>query len=345
MRTLVSTIQVTLYTFTWLLSSAGLSPNDSIGVEKKDGKWYVLHKVEPKETLYSISKKYSVKPDDIKLANPELSEKLQIGQVLRVPYNKLSAIPSKAENISASTKIHVVQKKETLYSIAKKYKVSIEDIKKINNLNDAVIAEGQILNLPENAEMRKVSTQTILPENVMNTSDKKHLVLPKETLYGICKKYNLSIDQIKQANPQLQEGLREGMVLVIPDKEPEKKTDPVPQKKNDPDEVAVSVEEDEEEVTPVYKPRTEVKMIHEKGIALLMDSKSELPRFQALHRTASYGTIIMVKNNENDQQVFVRVVGKLEGEDNKVIIKISKKAFERLQGKEDKMSVTIAYIP
>ncbi|MEM4326302.1 MAG: LysM peptidoglycan-binding domain-containing protein [Candidatus Pacearchaeota archaeon] len=318
---------------------------DSIGVEKKDGKWYVLHKVEPKETFYSISKKYSVKIDDIKHANPECNENLKIGQIIRVPYYKHTLSNPYGTILS---KVHIVKKKETLYSISKRYNVTVGEIKKLNNLNEVGIAEGQILILPNNAEVSGKTFNVDIPESIIRVSAKKHMVLQKETLYGISKKYGVPIDRIKQANPQLENGLKEGMILIIPDSiEPgdEKKSVSLPVKKTDPDEVAVSIEEDDEEATPVYKPRTEVKMIYEKGVALVMESNTELPRFQALHRTASYGTIIMVKNEENDQQIFVRVVGKLQEEDKKVIIKISKKAFEQLQGKDNKINVTIAYIP
>ena len=73
--------------------------------------------------------------------------------------------------------IHQVQKGETLYTIAKKYKLSIQDIKKWNDLISSVIQVGQLL---------KLSLATI------EKNDGIHIVKPKETLFGIAKQYGIS---------------------------------------------------------------------------------------------------------------------------------------------------------
>ena len=67
--------------------------HDSIGVEKKDGKFFVLHEVDAKETLFSIAKRYNAKLDDIRMANPDMGDGIKIGQNLRIPYK--GTVPGK----------------------------------------------------------------------------------------------------------------------------------------------------------------------------------------------------------------------------------------------------------
>src|SRR4051794_34976608 len=67
------------------LSAETLHVHDSTGIEKKDGKLFIVHKVEPKETFYSISRRYAVTVDDIKKYNPESSAGLKIGQTILIP--------------------------------------------------------------------------------------------------------------------------------------------------------------------------------------------------------------------------------------------------------------------
>ena len=263
------------------------SKRDSIGVEKKDGKVFVLHQVDSKETLYSISKKYSSKVEDIKTANPEIGDGIKIGQIIRVPY------------------------------------------------------KGIVQNLP--------GTQTSTDTKPAQTG-KIHKVEAKETLYGIAKKYNVSVDDIKKANPELTDGLKTGMEIVIPSGKTTAsnttnttnttvKKDPVKDTKPDdkPDPVVTQTQN---------QPKGDFKKVTETGMAELLESKTEAPKFQALHKKAPVGTIIQVVNESNGQKIFVRVIGKLtDVSDDKVIIKISQKAMERLDAKEKKIAVTLTYIP
>ncbi|HWZ21086.1 MAG TPA: hypothetical protein VNW06_00450, partial [Cytophagaceae bacterium] len=86
--------------------------------------------------------------------------------------------------------------------------------------------------------------------------------------------------------------------------------------------------------------------VTENGMAELLESKTDAPKFQALHKKAPVGSIIQVVNDSNGQKIFVRVIGKLtDGSDDKIIIKISQKAMERLDAKDKKVAVALTYIP
>ena len=59
---------------------------DSLGVETVNGKVFVIHKVDEKETLYAIARRYGATVDAIKSSNPGLSSSLEVGQILKIPY-------------------------------------------------------------------------------------------------------------------------------------------------------------------------------------------------------------------------------------------------------------------
>src|SRR4051812_30189309 len=105
-----------------LIGSSFLNPSavmkDSIGVETVNGKVFVIHKVDEKETLYALSKRYGTTVDAINQYNPTASAGLEVGQILKIPY---TAPPKVKAQTSASTGgiIHVVTTKETMFSISK----------------------------------------------------------------------------------------------------------------------------------------------------------------------------------------------------------------------------------
>ncbi len=307
---------------------------DSIGIEKKEGKIFVLHKVEVKETLYSISRKYSAKVEDIKAANTDLKADISIGQILRIPYK--GTIPSTNPSSSSNFKIHTVEKKETLYSISKLYSISVETLLKANQGADAGLKEGQELKIPVNGNTTIATPAKVVEEPIVkaNTNAKVHVVELKETLFGISKKYDVSVDAIKKANPQLIDGLKEGMELIIP-------TDGPSSDISTPIKTNISTE-----TTTQGSSKEDFKKITEKGNAELFDSAKDSPKFQALHKSAPIGTIIQVTNESNNQKIFVRVVGKFTSTtDAKTILKLSQKAMDRLEVKEGKVAVILTYIP
>lgn len=98
-----------------------------------------VHRVASGETLYSISKRYGVGVSDIKKWNNLSNDQLQLGQEL--------IIESSNSTTSNTFSTHIVQKGETLYSIAMKYGVKIEEIKLWNNLQSENLSVGQTLKI------------------------------------------------------------------------------------------------------------------------------------------------------------------------------------------------------
>ena len=115
-----------------------------ISEEKEEN--YRFHTILPKETLYSVSKTYSLKPEDVMLANPGLSaETFQIGKTIRIPffesYEVIAPYEHQTKNIT-----HQVQKKETLYSIARNYQVEASEIERLNpKISDGLKANMELI--------------------------------------------------------------------------------------------------------------------------------------------------------------------------------------------------------
>ncbi|MFR9165884.1 MAG: LysM peptidoglycan-binding domain-containing protein [Dysgonomonas sp.] len=108
---------------------------------------YIFHSIQPKETLYSVSKLYNVSIENILAANPGLnSDNFRIGLAVKIPKGVSAAatltpsIPVVPEGYST----HIVQSKETLYSISRKYNLSMDEIA---NANPEIKTNGLKMNM------------------------------------------------------------------------------------------------------------------------------------------------------------------------------------------------------
>jgi hypothetical protein len=82
----------------------------------------------------------------------------------------------------------------------------------------------------------------------------------------------------------------------------------------------------------------------ETGIAELIDVPDNSGKYLALHKSAPIGTLVLVKNLANNQSIWVKVIGRLPSNDGKLIIKLSPKAFERLNAVDKRIRAEISYL-
>lgn len=180
-----------------------LKKNDLKAVE------YKQHEVTAKETLYSISRQHKVTIEDLQQANPDiLKEGLKIGQTLNIPNGNGITASKPAQILSGN--LHEVQPKETLFSIARLYNVSVKDLDALNTeaLKDG-LKIGMKIAIPN--KKKTISGQA----RIINNETVFHLVQPKETKYAISKKYGITIEQLELQNPEIINGLTEGNKLAI----------------------------------------------------------------------------------------------------------------------------------
>lgn len=306
---------------------------DSIRTEMIDGKMFIIHRVEQKETLFSISRKYGVALIVMVESNPKAGSGLEVGALINVPYTPNKTLKTK-EGI-----VHKVGPKETLYSISKQYGVTVDDIKTWNKLTALGLTLGQELLIKE-----KVSDKIPVKKEV-NT----HTVAVSETMYAIARKYGISIKQIKDWNRLSSDELKPGQVIFISSVPEETKKDPNLDRVaitqiNTPDiNPIVSEKKQDNIVLPVLESVAGADETLETGMALVLEGTEGNRKYLAHHRSVKPGTILRVKNNATRKEVFVRVIENLpSSEASDVVLRLSKSAFDKLGG-DGKFQVEIIY--
>ena len=151
-------------------------------------------------TLYNIANKYNTTVTELKELNNLTNNNLKIGQVLK--------IPTQEPNDNVEENIYVVKSGDTLYAIASKYNLTVDELKKINNLTSNTLSIGQKLKV-----------------NKSNQSDDfdyiTYKVVSGDTLYSIAKKYNTTVNDIKNLNNLSSNSLSIGQILKIQSSEKE----------------------------------------------------------------------------------------------------------------------------
>ncbi|WP_460544345.1 LysM peptidoglycan-binding domain-containing protein [Echinicola sediminis] len=369
---------------------------DSVGVEKIGEKTFVIHEVTAKETLFSISRRYATPVGEIIQNNSDLKQGLKIGQRIKVPFIPKAALPEGAQ-------LHKVAPGETLFAIAKKYNVSVQEVKTWNELkgDDLSVGQGVIImgakpkeivekrvapelretptEVKEMPEERKKIVEEKKKEKEKKVEDKKkevvekveaptittasetrienipagaevgwitHTVKDGETLYSISKRYNANMGDLINWNVLSSNNLKEGQQLKVGRKEGAvPNATPVVQEKEE-----ASVEPSQT-ATPAYtvsksnEESTAYKNIKEAGQAEVIQGTGNHKKYLVLHKTAPVGTIMRIRNEENDVTIFARVVGKLPdtGDNNKLLIKVSQAAFDQLRAVNNRFRVEVSY--
>jgi len=208
-----------------IFTTCSFAQNDTVIIEKsKDkviigGQLYYVHIVKKGETLYSLSNAYDVTQKEIATENPEIFLGLQIGQALKIPVKDLEEDENKI--LSTDFIYHRVKRKQTVYSLSKKYNVTQADIFACNPGSRYGINENQIIKIPKSKEVVDALQQFTVDKTVtdtLKTEDKYiyHKVEKGDTEYSIKRLYAINRDILLENNPFLIEGLKLGQVLKIP---------------------------------------------------------------------------------------------------------------------------------
>jgi cell wall-associated NlpC family hydrolase len=205
---------------------------------------YIQHQISQGETISTIAEKYQVSQKVIFELNPKASGVLKLKSVLKIPnknYKKELAQKELAAKMKHSKTIeYEVLPKETLYGIAKKHNLSVDDIKKSNPSIELgglkvgkkikLIVPANFLLTPEIAAVDKDSV-SLLSEKTTESKETQnattivaenkpvqpHTVQASETKYGVSKKYNISVAELEQLNPSLiNKNLAIGQILNVP---------------------------------------------------------------------------------------------------------------------------------
>lgn len=372
-------------------SAQAVSVLDSLRTEKRGGKSFIVHQVEAKETLFAISRRYQTPVGEIVKSNESLKSGLKAGQEIFVPFIGEESVP-------AGSDLHKVASGETLYSISKKYNVSIGELKTWNSLRGNDLSVGQALIIKGQAATPKPVVAEVekqeIPQQTQPTSEKavatntevvkveekapkkvekveakaekaveekssvaetpkapaeaiavvpgdwiSHEVRSGETLFSISKQYNAKVEEVIRWNGLSSNNLKVGQVIKVGRAEPAPSQVPIVGEPK----VVTDVEEMHE--VPDGASSGGFKNISEMGQAEVIPGTGGHKKYLVLHRTAPVGTIMRVRNEENDVTIFARVVGVLPetGDNSKLVIKLSQAAYDQLKAVNPRFPVEVAY--
>ena len=372
----------------------------------QSGATQTTHQVEKGETLYSISRKYQVTVEAIEKANKSVGGdfKLKIGQTLVIPISSgkasSTAKPSKpatetvksttpnTSTVKASVKqepktsahtgassrsVHIVEKGETVYSLARSNGLTVKQLKDANQLSDDLkLKLGQKLIIPVKNEDAMYKTDAKEPTATEPVVKAKPVpVKPTTTEQGkdyltsqppVIKKEPVksqeTIEQIKpiatKAAPEptkTQEPVRAqepAKVVKTPEQEHDENPFEVPKKeptKAAPAEVMRNTNVAPNDYSAAFSKDADSgkkKAIY-RGIGTFMQSENPGNQFLALYNYADMGSILRVTNLMSKETIYVKVIGKVPTTDTQkdVILKVSSDAAAKLKVSEEKFLVEV----
>ena len=198
------------------------------------------YKVMAGDTLYSISKKLDTSVSELKKINNLSNNSLSVGQILKIPTKFVQV---------GDTELYQVKAGDTLYSIANKYNISVNELKTINNLVNDNLSIGQLLNVPSGLSLvnsyivekgdtlysvakkfdisvNKLKEYNNLSSNLLNIGQKllipiggdtTYVVKAGDTLYSIAREYNIPVDKLKELNNLVDNNISIGQILIVND--------------------------------------------------------------------------------------------------------------------------------
>ena len=179
--------------------SSGVNAENTFRYEVKKG-----------DSLYSIAKKYSTTVPQIIETNNLKTNTLQIGQVLNIPsQNNTTITTDKPQYIN-----YKVKQGDTLYKIASTYNIDIDTIKKDNGLITNTITPGQVIQIRDANNYAEV--EECFGENYIEPTTKTYKVQKGDSLYKIAKDFNVTVNEIIEANNLNSTSLSINQELIIP---------------------------------------------------------------------------------------------------------------------------------
>lgn len=150
--------------------------------------------VKKNDNLYDIANNYNTSVEILKALNKLESNIIQVDQILKLPTNEV-------ENTTPSDYIiYTIKKGDNLYSIAKQYNITLDELISFNNQGTTLLTIGEELLIPKKT----------------NVEDISYVVKPGDTLFNIAKRYNISVDDLKSKNYLENNLLKICETIIIP---------------------------------------------------------------------------------------------------------------------------------
>ena len=228
---------------------------DKKSTEKKSNQKLGKIYLQPKQTIYGITRQYKISEEELRKLNPNLESHMKVGEALVLPEDKIKKYGDKAaqqevvdtpkkdreeekktQMLASEDGAYVVQPKDTYYGITRKFNISQSELFALNpGLEQRGLRSGDVIIVKNTASSKNVATTTkdtfeknTKPKEEKNTPPKEvktktysveeyvtHEVKKGESAFGIVNKYNITYDQLAEMNGGLPNGIKQGMVLNI----------------------------------------------------------------------------------------------------------------------------------
>lgn len=162
------------------------------------------------DTLFKLSQRYGVSLADIQAANSNWSGYIEVGQQIVIPDRPGVSQPGAGNGSWNSSQRYTVQPGDTLYLIARRYGVSLDELQRLNGWNDQIYP-GQVILLPASSGNGSGGGSWS-----GSGSGWRYTVQSGDTLYLVAQRYGVTVAQLRQANGIWSDTLYPGQVLVIP---------------------------------------------------------------------------------------------------------------------------------
>lgn len=178
------------------------------GIHTANAQNFSTHQVKKGETVEELAKQYYVTPSQIYALNPDAKKELKPNTILIIPISKANKPEVEETKELVGYKPHRVSKKETLYSLAKAYDVTEDDIKKHNKfLYAEPLRKGDKLQIPVFKITRKEKA---------NDAVTTYIVQPKEGKWRVAYKFGITLKEFEELNPNLGDSLQVGQQVYVP---------------------------------------------------------------------------------------------------------------------------------
>ncbi len=196
------------------------SPNLYVGqmliIPLNNEKKYIDYTVKDGDSLYSLAQEYNVPIDEIKLINDLTTNVIFVGQKLKIPVIQEKTVTAQgSDNVY---KTYIVKKGDNLYSIAEENNMTVDEIKRINNLKTNLLSIGQELKIVDNKNDENAPVPYV--KECYGTDYKEpeyetYTVQNGDNLYSIAQKFNTTVDYLTKINNLQTNELQVGQVLKI----------------------------------------------------------------------------------------------------------------------------------
>ena len=157
----------------------------------KEGESQEIYTVKKGDSLWKIANKYNTTVEKLKSANNLKTNTLSVGQKLVIP--SISVSPEVSDT-------YIVQKGDSLWSIANKFNMTVSELKNLNNLTNNLLSIGQVLKIKDSSNNGKTT----------------YTVQKGDSLWVIANKYGITTEELKSYNNLISNLLSIGQVLKIP---------------------------------------------------------------------------------------------------------------------------------